>query len=129
MAERKCLCCGKVYDYCPNCSKSSSTPWKINFDTESCKELFNAISAFNMNLINEESVKKVVDKYSIVDYSIYKDDIKELLNKFHSVQKETTNEVVEEIIQGEIPNEESVNNLNEYSEDFPRRGRRNRFFG
>ena len=122
MSERKCKCCGKSYDYCPNCGKSSSTPWMFNFDTESCKELFNAVSAYNMNLIKEDGIKKIVSKYNITDFSIYKEDIKNLLTSFSKVKEPEKGVVIEEKIK-EAPTFE-----NEFVEEIPRRGRRNRYF-
>ena len=84
--KRKCLCCGKEYDYCPNCGKAS-TPWKFNYDTEACKELFNIISAYNMNLVKENRVIDILNKYSITDFSIYRDNIKDVLNKINTETK------------------------------------------
>ena len=122
MSQRKCKCCGKSYDYCPNCGKSSSTPWMFSFDTEACKELFNAVSAYNMKLIKEDGIKNIVEKYSITDFSIYKDDIKNLLNNLLKTSKPEKENLIEEKAE-EIPTFE-----NELIEEQPRRGRRNRYF-
>lgn len=122
MSQRKCKCCGKSYDYCPNCGKSSSKPWMFSFDTEVCKELFNAVSAYNMKLIKEDGIKNIVDKYSITDFSIYKDDIKNLLNNLSKASKPEKENLIEEKTE-EIPTFE-----NELIEEQPRRGRRNRYF-
>ena len=142
MAEKRiCLCCGKEYEYCPNCG-GSKTPWKVNYDTEACKELFNIVSAYNMNLVNEDKVKEVLDKHSITDFSVYKDSIRNLLNKLFTKQK--VHEPVVETPKEEIPSvqieqetkEESSVELEEtpvVQEDHifeaPRNNRRrNRFF-
>jgi len=122
MSERKCKCCGKSYDYCPNCGKSSSTPWMFSFDTEACKELFNAVSAYNMNLIKEDGIKNIVIKYNITDFSIYKDDIKNLLKNISKASKPEKEDIIEEKV------EETPIFENELIEEQPRRGRRNRFF-
>ena len=137
MAEkRKCLCCGKAYEYCPNCGKSS-TPWKVNFDTESCKELFNIISAFNMNLVNKDKVKEIVTKYSITDYSNYNEKVTKVLNSIIS-----NNQIVEiapesNVVGDDTPAVENIINdisevdqpfqVEEIKEEIPRR-RRNKYF-
>ena len=136
MAEkRKCLCCGKTYEYCPNCGKSS-TPWKVNYDTESCKELFNVISAFNMNLVNEDKVKDVLTKYSITDYSIYTDKITKILNSIanksrmieNSPEVEMSeNTLVIENADNIIPEVDQSFQVEEIKEEIPRR-RRNKYF-
>lgn len=131
--ERKCLCCGKAYEYCPNCGKSSE-PWKIDFDSESCRDLFNVISGYNMGISNKENVNFVIDKYSITDYTIYKDSIR---NKLESIlsKKDEKRSQSEVLIVEEDKSEVSENNsieenpvlVAEYNEVQPRR-RRNRFF-
>ena len=129
MATKICLCCGKSYNYCPNCGKNSSTPWMADYDTEACRELFNAISGYNMELFKEDVVKNVLNKYSITDYSNYIDNVKEVLNKINSKSSISFKEAEE--IKSENVVEESItdNSINEYpTEEVPRRGRRNRYF-
>ena len=140
--KRKCLCCEKEYDYCPNCGKSS-TPWKVNYDTEACKELFNAVSAYNMKRVKEDYIKDILDKYSITDFSIYKKDIKKLLsNLFGNKSKivEVNDTIVEETpvveeVQVEQPKEVEVENSETFEtteatteQSITPRRRRNRFF-
>lgn len=137
--KRKCLCCGKEYDYCPNCGKAS-TPWKFNFDTEACKELFNIISAYNMKIANDDAIQKILDKYSITDFSIYKENIKNILNSLkkrhnkienNKVQNDiSVDNVIEEenpnIQENEIQSELIINPVEEENQRINRR--RNRFF-
>ena len=79
--ERKCLCCGATYKYCPSCNKDSNKPaWMFNYDKESCKDLFNAISGYNMGIQTKDNVKTVLDKYNITDYGVYKESISKVLN-------------------------------------------------
>ena len=142
MAEkRKCLCCEKTYEYCPHCGKTS-TPWKMNYDTEACKDLFNIISAYNMNLVKEDKIKEVIDKYSITDFSIYKESVRNLLNKLFSnkhvskkeIEVEVTSEPIPEISEPQVvveetPAEQEVQVEEEQViEEAPRGRRRNRFF-
>ena len=108
--KRICICCGKSYEYCPNCSKGK-TPWKINFDTEMCKEVFNAVSAYNMNLINEDGVLKIIDKYNIVDFSSFVDSVAKVLRKAKGISSgikgiKSEEPIKEEPIKEEITKEE-----------------------
>lgn len=134
--KRKCLCCGKEYDYCPNCGKSS-TPWKVNYDTEACKEIFNAVSAYNMKKVGEDYIKEILNKYSITDFYAYKKDIKELLSKLFNGKSqniEIENNEVQDIVPEEPVVEETPVKLEETEipetvehNNSPRR-RRNRFY-
>ena len=130
MATRICLCCGKSYDYCPNCGKNSSTPWMFNYDTEACKEIFNAVSGYNMGIVNEEGVKKVLDKFSVTNIENYKDSIKEVLRKITKKTSYTKTEEIKEPVSIEESRIDSV--VDEQNdiivEDVPRRSRRNRYF-
>lgn len=135
MAEkRKCLCCEKEYEYCVKCGKSQNMPWKVNFDSEPCKELFNIVSAYNMNLVKEDRIKEVLDKYSITDYSVYKKSIRDVLEKLFSTKKEEFIPVIEEPVSEELPiqneyvEDTSFDTQEEVINETPRGRRRNRFF-
>lgn len=100
---RECYCCSSKYEYCTRCEQYANQPkWRFMYDEESCKELFNAVSGYKMGVAKKENIKAVLDKYSITDYSKYKDSIKELLNELYPIKKantkakETTVKVVEE---------------------------------
>ena len=136
--ERKCLCCGKTYEYCPNCGKASS-PWKIDFDTEECRDIFNIISAYNMGIAKEKNVLAIIEKYSVTDFMKYKDSInaklQEMFSKNNRNVKNVEIPVVEEVevkedapetVEEEVKVEETSDKP-EYVEPHSRR-RRNRLF-
>lgn len=54
--------------------------WMFSYDTESCKDLFNAISGYNMGIQTKDDVKAIVDKYHITEFDNYKESIKKVLN-------------------------------------------------
>lgn len=63
-SKRICLSCGKEYSYCPSCEGSNILDrWKINFDTPECKNVFDTLSAYHMNLIDKEEFKNRVGNY------------------------------------------------------------------
>lgn len=95
---RICISCQNSYSYCPNCGEYAKYPkWMTEFDTETCKELFNAISGYNMGIITKDAVKQVVDKYEIKDFSVYKESITNKLNElFSEPVVEVANEISEE---------------------------------
>lgn len=99
--ERQCICCGKTYQYCPHCGSFSNRPkWMFNYDTESCNELFNIISAYNMKVVGKDEVLAVVKKYNITDFAKYKPSIKKVLAELCSapaqVEKTVEQPTVEE---------------------------------
>lgn len=78
--NRQCLCCGTRYEFCTSCSEHKGKPsWMFDYDTEECKDLFNAISGYNMGIFKESKVKAVLRKYNITDYSKYTESVQEVL--------------------------------------------------
>lgn len=58
---RKCILCEKEYNYCPTCTKDRNKPlWYKLYDSENCKNIFNALNDYNFNLINKEEVKALL---------------------------------------------------------------------
>lgn len=87
--ERICITCGKSYKYCPNCREFSTYPlWMTEYDTEECKEIFNIVSAYNMNLVKADDVKAVVKKYNITDFKKFKKSIADKLNEIYGKKSE-----------------------------------------
>ena len=55
---RKCILCGKEYNYCPTCTKDRNKPlWHKLYDSENCKNIFNALNDYNFNLISKEEAQ------------------------------------------------------------------------
>lgn len=87
--NRTCLCCGKEYQYCPNCQNAKDYPvWKAEFDEMGCKEIFNIVSAYNMKIATAEDVKAVIKKYDITDFNKYKKSIKDKLIEVSKIPSE-----------------------------------------
>lgn len=107
---RTCIACQNSYQYCPHCGDYARYPkWMNEFDTEACKELFNVISGYNMGIFEKNDVKKVVDKYEIKDFSVYKESIANKLNELFS---EPVVEVANEISEEKTVVEETVPSFN-----------------
>lgn len=80
--ERQCIACLNTYKYCPTCGEFAKYPtWMTEYDTEECKEVFNAISGFNMGIKKAEDVKNVIDKFGITDFNKFKPTIASKLNE------------------------------------------------
>lgn len=100
--ERECLCCSTKYTFCPNCRNAKDFPaWKTEFDEESCREVFNAVSGYNMGIIPAKDVIGVLKKYNITDVSKYKKSIRNKLNEI--LEEEAINEKSAEPVKSEIP--------------------------
>lgn len=80
--KRVCHTCGKEYDYCPRCGRFASLPrWMFNWDTQECKDVFQALTDYNMGLSTKKDLKAVLDSYGVEDYSKYSESIQKQLTK------------------------------------------------
>lgn len=80
--KRICHTCGKEYEYCPRCGRFATLPkWMFNWDTEECKDLFKALTNYNVGVAKKKDVKVVLDQYGVEDFSKYSDKIRDQLTK------------------------------------------------
>ena len=74
---RTCTCCGKTYSYCPSCGNGPS--WKMLYDTETCKDIMNIVSGYNMNLISKNQATESLQKINIGNIATYNDNVAKTL--------------------------------------------------
>ena len=112
--ERKCIFCGKGYQYCPNCKDYSSYPsWMFNFDTEKCRDLYKVIGGYNIGVRTIEDVKATLDKHGVTDYSIFPKALQEKLSNNTSVKTEDIKKEIKDEPKVEANNELKVEVKNE----------------
>ena len=107
--NKKCILCGKVYSYCNSCSEFDHLPrWMECYCSENCKEIFNALSAYNMKTRPVESIIATL-KASNLEIEKYHEAnqkyIKEILEKDAAAPAEP----VAESAPQEVPIEEIMN--------------------
>lgn len=91
--KRTCKCCGKEYEYCPNCHKELKPLWMATFDCEVCKDLFNLVSAYNLGMVTKDKVKAFAREKGL-DTSVYSEPIRKVLEDTPTKKapKDRTNE-------------------------------------
>lgn len=80
---RKCVCCGKEYEFCPGCPRKDQPAWMVTYCSEPCKELFNIVSAYNAKRISKADVKKFVSEHKI-DTSKVTEPVEKVLNEVNA---------------------------------------------
>lgn len=96
--DRQCLCCGAKYSYCPTCSTDKLKPtWMTEFCSESCKELFETATKYNLKKLTKSEAKEIIEKLELKEKSAYVEciqkDLENILTKEKAAKKET---IVEE---------------------------------
>lgn len=97
--ERKCVVCGKTYQYCPRCKQYEALPkWKLNFDCEECKKVYDAVDKFVFKHITAEEAKKILSnsKVQVVNNEIKNTIASILATEDKKQQPKKTKEIVNE---------------------------------
>lgn len=83
--NRKCICCGKEYNFCLHCAEYDHLPrWMNLWHNENCKELFNITNDYNAQILTKEEAK---DMFAECDLS-YKDKLhKHIIEAINEVNK------------------------------------------
>ena len=58
---RKCIVCGKEYNYCRSCPKDAKKEtWYALYDNENCKNISQALTDYNFNKVTKEEAKDLL---------------------------------------------------------------------
>ena len=94
--DRKCLCCGEKYSYCPTCSIDKGKPtWMTEFCSSDCMTLWTAATKFNMNLINKSEAKEIIEKLELKERSEYVECVQRDLEVIMEQEMVTEKQAVE----------------------------------
>lgn len=75
--DRRCVVCGGKYQYCPTCSQDRNKPlWMNEFDTESCKDIFQICTDFNVGIKNKSEALTALEKCDLTNEKNFAEYIK-----------------------------------------------------
>ena len=70
---RECYLCGQNYQYCPTCTQDRTKPsWMSEFHSESCKNIFDICTRFNMGTISKEDAQRELNSCDLTNKSNFK---------------------------------------------------------
>jgi hypothetical protein len=71
--ERNCYLCGKDYKYCPTCTQDRMKPsWMAEFHSESCKNIFDICTRYNMGIMTKEDAREALDNCDLSNKANFK---------------------------------------------------------
>lgn len=71
--NRECYLCGRDYQYCGGCSQDRMKPaWMSEFHSESCKNIFDICTRFNMNLMSKTDAQEALNKCDLSNKENFK---------------------------------------------------------
>ena len=61
--SKKCILCGKQYEYCPSCPKDKyKETWYMLYDSENCRNISRALTDYNLKKISKEEAQSLLRK-------------------------------------------------------------------
>ena len=92
--DRQCLCCGTKYSYCPTCGPDKLKPtWMTEFCSESCKELFETATKYNLKKLTKSEAKNIIEKLELKEKSAYVDCVQKDLENILAEEPAAVNEI------------------------------------
>ena len=91
--DRKCYLCGEKYKYCPTCSQDRMKPtWMSEFHSESCKDIFDICTRYNMGLMSKAEAKEALSNCDLSNKGNFKSYVQTDLDNIFADDKEKTKE-------------------------------------
>lgn len=99
VSNRKCICCGEKYQYCPSCGNDRlKETWYSAFCSETCKDLWQTLSKYSMGFINKSQAIKLINTLPLKDKSKYVACVQRDLSKLFEKEVKRNKSVKEQVI-------------------------------
>lgn len=86
--NRKCLVCGKEYEFCRSCFEFVNHPvWRNLFDEDNCRKVFDAVSNYKQNAITKMVAKERLSECDLSRKDEWNDSIR---NDVNEIMREET---------------------------------------
>lgn len=87
---RKCLICGKEYDYCPNCGRYNYLPrWMFSYHDENCKNIGAALNDYKAKNKTPIEVKRMLEKTDLSKKDTFVPAFKKMIDEILKVEDHT----------------------------------------
>ena len=99
VSNRKCICCGEKYQYCPSCGNDRlKETWYSAFCSETCKDLWQTLSKYSMGFINKSQAIKLINTLPLKDKSKYVACVQRDLGKLFEKEVKRNKSVKEQVM-------------------------------
>lgn len=90
--NRKCICCGELYEYCGSCKESTKVPtWKTLFDSENCNKVFYTVSDYLAGEISEDIARMQFEGCDLSKKEFFTPTIQDTIKKVMGEEVKTEN--------------------------------------
>ena len=99
ISNRKCICCGEKYQYCPSCGNDRlKETWYSAFCSETCKDLWQTLSKYSMGFINKSQAIELINTLPLKDKSKYVTCVQRDLGKLFEKEVKHNKSVKKQVI-------------------------------
>lgn len=87
--NKKCLCCGTRFSYCPDCSRADALKpsWASEFCSETCMTLWTTLTKFGMNYLTKSEAKTIISDLDLKPIDVYAECVKRDYTKVMAEEK------------------------------------------
>lgn len=85
---RKCIVCGKEYEYCNRCSSHANMPtWMALYHDENCRSIMNIATEYVAGNITKADAKSQLDDCDLTNKKNFKESVVRAIDEICSVKK------------------------------------------
>ena len=99
---RKCIVCGREYEYCNRCSSHATMPtWMALYHDDNCRNIMNIATEYMAGNLTKAEAKSELDGCDLTNKKNFKESVLKAINEIHATKKAAkveAFEVAEEIV-------------------------------
>lgn len=85
---RKCIVCGKEYEYCNSCKQYAAFPaWMAIYHSENCKNIMSIATEYMAGNLTKAEAKNMLDACDLTDKKAFKESVIKAVNEIYAVKK------------------------------------------
>lgn len=100
---RKCIVCGKEYEYCNRCSSHAAMPtWMALYHDDNCRSIMNIATEYIAGNLTKTDAKSQLDKCDLTNKKNFKESVVKAINEICATKKSAKDDVAkadEEVVE------------------------------
>ena len=85
---RKCIVCGKEYEYCNRCSSHAAKPtWMALYHDDNCRSIMNIATEYMAGNLTKADAKSQLDNCDLTNKKSFKESVVKAINEICATKK------------------------------------------
>ena len=86
---RKCIVCGKEYEYCNRCSAHANMPtWMALYHDDNCRSIMNIATEYMAGNLTKADAKSQLDNCDLTNKKNFKESVAKAVNEICATKKD-----------------------------------------